>query len=184
MKKIILSENPINKILIIQTAFPGDIILTTPLIQATRLQFPTSKIDFLTIPICQNLIETHPALNQVIVFDKRGQHKGWRRLWHLAKHLQNQNYDLALIPHRSLRSAVLAFWAKIPIRIGFHTSAAAFLFTHKVRYHPEKHEIDRNLQLLENFIKEIPVLKPEIFVTPEDKKVVDKFWGVHQIPDQ
>jgi len=184
LKKIALSENPINKILIMQTAFPGDIILTTPLIQATRLQFPTAKIDFLTIPVCQNLIETHPALNQVIIFDKRGQHKGWRRVWHLAKHLQNQNYDLALIPHRSLRSAVLAFWAKIPIRIGFHTSAGAFLFSDKVRYHAEEHEIDRNLQLLEKFCTVIPVLKPEIFVTPEDKKVIDKFWTKHQISRQ
>lgn len=184
MKKTTLSENPINKILIIQTAFPGDIILTTPLIQATRTQFPTSIIDFLTIPICQNLIETHPALNQVIVFDKRGLHKGWRRLWRLAKDLQKQNYDLALIPHRSLRSAVLAFGARIPIRIGFHTSAAAFLFSHKVRYQAEIHEIDRNLQLLEQFNPETAVFKPEIFVTQEDKLFIDTFFREHQISNQ
>lgn len=180
----IRTKKPINKILIIQTAFPGDIILTTPLIQATRIQFPTSKIDFLTIPICQNLIESHPALNQVIVFDKRGQHRGWRRLWQLAKQLKKENYNLALIPHRSLRSAVLAFWALIPIRIGFHTSAAAFLFTHVIHYHAKKHEIDRNLQLLENFNPEIRTLKPEIFVTLEDKKIIDKFWNENHLPDQ
>ena len=58
------------KILIIQTAFIGDVILATPLIETLRLQFPNSKIDFLVKNGNQNLLINHPNLNRVLVFDK------------------------------------------------------------------------------------------------------------------
>lgn len=169
------NKSEIKNILIIQTAFPGDIILTTPLIQGTRHVFPEANIDFLTIPACTNLIETQPEIRQVLVFAKHQQHKSPAQLWRFARHLKKNHYDLALIPHRSIRSAMLAFTAKIPIRIGFDTSAGSFLMTHKIKYRNDWHEVERNLSLLSVFQEDLPQFSPQIFPDHEDKVMVDNY---------
>lgn len=169
----------IQKILIIHTAFPGDLILATPLIQAARDCFPAAKIDFVTTPVCANLIETHPALNAVRIFDKHHQDRGWKRLFRFARALKANAYDLALIPHRSLRSSLIAWLAGIPQRIGFNSSAGAFLFTQKIRYEKEWHEIDRNLALLRPFQPQKLNLTPAVFPDSRDQKIIDDFLAKH-----
>lgn len=165
----------IQNILIIHTAFPGDLILATPLIQAARACFPAAKIDFVTTPICANLLETHPELNAVLVFDKHYRDREWKRLFDFARALKTNAYDLALIPHRSLRSSLLAWLAGIPQRIGFDRSAGAFLFTQKIHYEKEWHEIDRNLALLQSFHLPKFDLAPVVFPDSRDQELIDDF---------
>ena len=57
----------IKNVLIIQTAFIGDVILTTPVIEELANEFPGVKIDFLTIPKSRNLLESNPNLNNLII---------------------------------------------------------------------------------------------------------------------
>jgi heptosyltransferase-2 len=137
----------LNKFLIIQTSFIGDVILTLPLLQVLRRNFPNSKIDFILIPRTAELLKNHPDINDVIVFDKRGRDSGISGLMRLRKILSAENYDVALIPHRSFRSAFLALISGIGERIGFDKSSAKFLYTHIVEY-KNIHEIERNLSLL------------------------------------
>lgn len=174
----------IKKILIIQTAFPGDVILTTPLIQATHKAFPAAEIDFLTTPICENLIETDPELHRVIVFDKRGRQRGMRQLFQFARNLkQSGGYDLALVPHRSMRSGFVAWLARIPVRIGFDTSAASFLFTQTIKYRADLHEIDRNLQLLNDYLQVSAQLSPQIFPDAIDQSKIDEYFLANEISE-
>ncbi|NUM76700.1 lipopolysaccharide heptosyltransferase II [candidate division KSB1 bacterium] len=149
------------KILIVQTAFIGDVILATPLAQAAHEIFAPCQVDFMVIPAAANLLEKNRSINRVLIFDKRDQQRSVSALWRFAKALRSANYDLAIVPHRSLRSALLVWLARIPQRIGFDRSAGAFLFTQRVRYQ-EKHEVERNLDLLRPF-GEIPEkLKPRV----------------------
>jgi heptosyltransferase-2 len=176
------AEWSIQKVLIIQTAYPGDVILTTPLIAATQLIFPNARIDFLTTPVSANLIETQPAVDRVIVFAKRGQDRGIRGLLRLAKELRtSEKYDLALIPHRSLRSAVLPWCAQIRTRIGFNTSAAPIFFTHKVLYHPHWHEVERNLHLLSIFQPTLPQILPRIYPDTADEQIILNFLAARNL---
>src|SRR3972149_224984 len=94
-----------DKILIIQTAFPGDVILTTPLIRAAKETFPEAKVSALVIPETLELLKNNPHLEKVIVYDKRKRGK----FWPLIKKLKREQFELALVPHRSLRSALIAF---------------------------------------------------------------------------
>lgn len=153
------------KILIVQTAFIGDVILATPLAEAAHQVFPDSTVDFMAIPAAVNLLEKNSFIQRVLTFDKRGEQRGLFALWRLAKKLQQEEYDLALVPHRSLRSALLVRLAKIPERLGFDRSAGAWLFTQRVPY-PQKHEVERNLDLLRAFNRS--------FVTPPPKVAWDK----------
>ncbi|MCI0698071.1 lipopolysaccharide heptosyltransferase II [candidate division KSB1 bacterium] len=168
------------KILIVQTAFIGDVILATPLAEAAQQKFPGSHIDFMAIPAAANLLEKNPFVHRVLIFDKRGNQRGLTALWKMAARLQQEHYDLALVPHRSLRSALLVWLAKIPQRIGFDRSAGAWLFTKRVLYR-QKHEVERNLDLLRALNGTISISSPKIIWDEKDTQIVDSFCGDNTI---
>jgi len=133
------------RVAVIQTAYIGDVVLATPLAEAVKQTLPGAEVTFVVIPATANLVEHHRFVDRVLVFDKRGNHRGLRGLRRFARNLRG--FDVALIPHRSIRSAALAFWARIPMRVGFDISAGSFLFSHTTPYRPG-HELERNLSLL------------------------------------
>lgn len=130
--------------LVIQTAFLGDVVLSTPLLAALAARH--GPLDVVTTPAAAPLLETHPAVRHVIAFDKRGRDRGWRGLLALARRLRREGYAIAYLPHRSLRTAVLAWLARVPRRVGFD-DGWRLLYT-GVRRHPRSgHAIDRLLAL-------------------------------------
>jgi lipopolysaccharide heptosyltransferase II len=151
--------------LVIQTAFLGDVVLTTPLLTAIAAQH--GPVDVVTTPLAAPLLETHPAIRQVIRYDKRRADRGWAGLRTLARRLGAELYGRAYLPHRSLRTAALAFLARIPSRIGF-SGAWSFLYT-EARPKPRTgHETDRLLALA----NEAPaVYPPQLRATAEDERV-------------
>ncbi len=126
--------NSPRRILIVQTAFLGDVILTLPLVQVLHGTFPTAEIDFLAIPGASEVLQNHPAIHRIISYDKRNTHRGLSGMASISRVLRSLRYDLALVPHRSMRSAIVVALSLIPDRIGFTTSAGRFLFTKLVRY--------------------------------------------------
>jgi len=169
-------QSQLNKILILQTAFIGDAILATPLAEAVHRLFAPCEVHFLAIPAVANVLELNPNIQRVVKFDKRGEQRGLVGLWQLSRELRREKYDLALVPHRSLRSALLVRLAGISQRIGFDRSTGAFLFTHKVAYQ-EKHEVERNLDLLRPIGEVPPRLRPRVFWNSADVQRVDQLAG-------
>jgi heptosyltransferase-2 len=131
--------------LVIQTAFLGDVVLTTPLL--SRLAERHGPVDVVTTPAAAMLLETHPAVRSVIRYDKHGAGKGWRGLSRLASELRARRYASVYLPHRSVRSALLAMVSGAPERVGFADSAAAITYTRRVQRPPEGHEVERLLTL-------------------------------------
>ena len=127
---------------VIQTSFLGDTILTTPLLAQLARRGP---VDVVTTPAAASLLKGHPAVRDVIVYDKRGAHSGVFGLTTLAARLRSARYDAAFLAQGSLRSAALAFLARVPERIGFATSAGSWLYTTKVPYRDDLHHAASDL---------------------------------------
>ncbi|HWP82564.1 MAG TPA: lipopolysaccharide heptosyltransferase II [Bacteroidota bacterium] len=170
----------VSNILVIQTAFIGDVILALPLIQVIKEYFAHANIDVVLVPKASELLKNHPAVREVIVYDKYGNDRGWRGFWKTAGKLRENRYELAIIPHRSLRSALLAMFAGIPLRIGFKKGIAQVLHTKAVRYQDEIHEIERNLSLLtgigiEHTERVLPNLYPSSESTAKIEEICREF---------
>ncbi len=164
------------KILILQTAFLGDVILTLPLAQSLRRAYPDAVIDMVVLPSAANVVEGSPAVTAALIFDKKGGQRGIRPLLRFGLELRARRYDLVISPHRSLRTAVLVLFSGARRRIGFRTSALTLVFTDLVDRPMSEHEVDRTLGLLrplgiEPFRKE----KPQIVPDDGDKERVDRF---------
>jgi len=107
------------RILVLQTAFIGDVVLALPLVQSLHEHLPDALIDFVAIPSTANLLANHPAVHRVIVYDKRGVDKTIGGMLRLGRQLREEKYDAALVPHRSLRSAVIPLLGKVRPGSGF-----------------------------------------------------------------
>ncbi len=138
-----------DKVLVVQTSFLGDTVLTLPLLAEIKRRFPGSKLSVLCTPLGQELLADHPVVDEVIVDNKRKTDRGWLGLWRKARLLRSKGFTLALCPHKSFRSGLLLFLACIPLRVGFAESPSAFLFHVRVKRNAEQHDVERNLSILE-----------------------------------
>jgi heptosyltransferase II len=167
-----------HKILVVQTAFIGDVVLTLPLVQSIKQQMPDARIDMIAIPNAAGLLRNHPAINEIIPYDKRGKDGGFGGFTKLVRKLKETKYHAAVVPHRSIRSAFLARMANIPVRIGFTTSSGKYLYTNLVRYEQQIHEIDRNRSLVIPLgIEKRGRILPDLYPSPDDKENVDAFFS-------
>jgi heptosyltransferase-2 len=155
--------------LVIQTAFLGDVVLTTPLLSALASRY--GPVDVVTTPAAAGLLETHPAVRAVLRYDKRGADAGLRGFWRLAAGLRARWYDRVVLPHRSWRSAALALAANIPERTGFADAAPAVTYTTRIPRAKREHEVERLLALAGRGPEAPP--RVSLGLTPQDFAAAD-----------
>ncbi len=135
------------RVLVLQTSFLGDSLLTLPLLRRLKESLPGARVSVLTLPKNAEVFRGSRWADEVILDDKRGRHAGLGGLRRIAAELRERGFDLAVIPHRSLRSALVARLAGIPRRVGFASSAGRFLLTDAVPFAWLTHDLERNLAL-------------------------------------
>jgi len=155
--------------LVIQTAFLGDVVLTTPLLAALAERH--GPLDVVTTPAAAPLLETLPAVRRVRGYDKRGTERGLTGFFTLARALRAERYETAYLPHRSLRSALLARFARVPRRVGFHDGWPS-LYTEVKRRPAAGHEIDRLLALAD--VKPPHQTPPALVTTLADRTAAER----------
>ncbi len=135
------------RILIVQTSFLGDVVLSTPVFAAIRKHFPDAHVTVMVRPESAAILAGHPAIDEVLVDDKHGATHGWGT-WRTIRQLREHRFDLVVSLHKSFRTAWLLAAARIPRRIGFRESTGWFLFHRTTRRDKSKHEVERNLAIL------------------------------------
>lgn len=161
-------SQPIRQILIIQTAFIGDAILATALIEKLHAYHPEADIDFLVRKGNDKLLEHHPILREVLVWNKKEKYKS---LWQLVRKVRKKRYDVVVNVQRFFNSGLLAAFSRGKLIIGFDKNPLSFLFHQTVNHQfgDDKnfiHEIDRNLALIES-ISDSTFVKPKLYPADE-----------------
>jgi heptosyltransferase-2 len=139
------------KILVVQTSFLGDVVLTTPLLGEIRRHFPEAELAVLCTPQAKALLEDNPDISEIIIDDKKGEGKGWKSLRRKAMELRSRRFTIAVSPHKSFRTALLLLLAGVPRRVGFRQSAGWFFYHHQINRDSTRHDVERNLLLLQAF---------------------------------
>jgi heptosyltransferase II len=137
------------KIIVVNTAFLGDVILSLPLCAALRSAYPASTIEFVTTPSAAPIVELCEQVDSVVEFDKRGKHKSLRASKALASSLDSDNDTLVICPHKSIRTAWFVKNIKARNIVTYSDGATRFVATATVPYDTAQHDADRQLSLLQ-----------------------------------
>jgi heptosyltransferase II len=143
----ILKTDP-NLILLIQTAFLGDAVLTLPMIGKLKEMYPSSTIDILCIPSTAEIFRLSPLVNEIIIIDKKGKHKSLFNFLKFAKLIRTKGYDRIYSPHRSFRTSILILQSGVKETYGFSNASLSHVYKNLVEYHSDHHEVQRNLDLI------------------------------------
>jgi len=138
------------RILVIRLDRIGDVVLSTPVLQALREAYPKASIAMMVRPTCRELVEGNPYLDEVILYDKDDRHRSIVKSVRFALGLRRFQFDTALILHPSNRSHWIPWLAGIPVRIGYRRKSG-WLLSHPVPHRKQegiKHEAEYTLDLL------------------------------------
>lgn len=171
----------IHRILVSRLRFMGDIILTTPLIQALSEAFPQAKITYLAETPFISLLENHPQIHDLIPFEfnRIRNLRGWELLkeqYYFFRNLRKQRFDLAIDLFGNPRSAFQTWLSGARYRVGGDYKGRGRLYNRRINYRGLRlNAIQYHLKTLEAL--EIPLPenpKTHIFTTPaEDKWATD-----------
>jgi heptosyltransferase II len=161
------------KILIIQTASIGDVILATALLESLHQAFPGASLDFLVKKGNESLFTQHPFLNKVISWDKRSEK--YSGLLHILRQVRQTKYDLVVNVQRFFTSGLLTVLSGALETRGFSKNPLSFLFTRKIDHLIGNgiHEVTRNHALISDLAGTTPPL-PRLYPSPSDEANVEK----------
>ena len=192
--------SPLMQILVIQTAFLGDVVLATPVVEKLHRFFPEASIDFLLRKGNESLLKDHPFIRETIIWHK--QEGKWKNVLKLIRRFRKTKYDYVINLQRFATSGIITAFAGGKVSIGFDKNPLSFLFTQKITHHiaaanePTVHEVARNLMCIESFtdasaqlprlypsvndFEKVALLKAEPFITMAPASV----WFTKQYPKE
>lgn len=165
------------KILVIQTAFIGDAVLTLPMLKRLKDLFPDSTIDVVTTPAASGIFRANPYTYKVYSYDKKGKDRSIASLIRFAGEIKKEGYTRIYSPHRSLRTALLVWLSGVKETYGFSSASLHKVYKNPVFYNSSYHEVQRNLSLVEDgaMPSDWRIL-PEVIAGAGEKEKIKEFF--------
>ena len=171
-------------ILIVRTDRIGDVVLTTPSIEALRLAYPKARLSIMVTPQTHELVEDNPCLDEVIIYDQKNLHRGFFGFWRFVLNLRKRKFDLSIIFHTKKRTNLICFLAGIPNRIGYKNNKFGFLLTQGIadtRPQGLKHEAQYCLDVLKPLGIVSQDLSLDVSIHPNGQEWLDRFITEYKI---
>ena len=183
------------KFLVIQTAFIGDVVLATGIIEKLHDHFPDAQIDFLVRKGNEALLTGHPFLHEVLVWDKK--EGKLRNLWKMGRRIRRTGYDKVINVQRFAATGLLTAFSGAKETIGFDKNPLSRFFTKRIPHivsapasigsnvaaasvtpgHPiPRHEIERNQELIRDITDATPA-RPRLYPSEQDYYKVREYKG-------
>lgn len=159
------------KFLVIQTAFLGDVILATPVLSELNRLFPTAQIDVLVRKGNEGILANHPAVSNILIFNKKnGKIKALKQT---LRQIRAEKYDTVINLHRFGSSGLLTVLSKAKMKIGFDKNPFSFLFTKKIPHSigDHTHEVVRNLSCIAHLGAQ-EMVKPSVFPSQQNEDAI------------
>ncbi|HEY4937189.1 MAG TPA: glycosyltransferase family 9 protein [Puia sp.] len=162
------------KFLIIQTAFIGDVVLATPLIEKLHAFFPDAQIDFLLRKDNEQLLSGHPYIHELLIWDKKKNKR--KNLFRILSRIRKNRYDKVINVQRFFATGLLTAFSGARETIGFDKNPLSSLFTKKIKHmvggDQAIHETVRNLELIRDFTN-ASIYKPKLYPSATDFSLID-----------
>ncbi len=175
-----------NEILVVNVNWLGDAIFSSPVFKALKAAYPQARISCLAVPRVKDVLECVPFIDEVIVYEEEGRHRGVLGKADLIYQLRRRRFDAAFLLHKSLTRALLVSLAGIPRRIGYDTKNRGGFLTQAIPHPDEKkmHRMDYYLDIVGSFGVPVADRTSELSVDQSARHALDRLWGEHAIREK
>ncbi len=147
-----IQPESIRNILLIRTAYIGDVVMTLPMLKPLKARFPQSKISVLTAPGAAPLLEQHPLVDEVIPFAPFWFYPtGWggiRAYLSFIRKLRPRKFDLLIEARGDIREILfLVAPLRSRYKVSYGIGGGAYLLTHEVPYNQLRHKVEYHLDI-------------------------------------
>jgi heptosyltransferase II len=136
-----LETSAVKNILIRGVNWVGDAVMSIPAMREVRRLFPEAHITLLANPWVSPIYSEAEFIDEILEYDKRGIHKGWAGFGRLISDLRRRDFDLAILLQNAFEAALIAFCARIPMRVGYARDGRRLLLTHPCQIDPEVRKV-------------------------------------------
>jgi lipopolysaccharide heptosyltransferase II len=183
------------RILVIQTAFLGDVILATPVISELKRLHPEAEIDVLVRKGNEAILKNNPAIHEVFSFNKK--EGKWKEMRRLIGVFRTKKYDEVINLQRFGSSGIITFLSKAKRKVGFDKNPFSFCYDIKIKHEigTGKHEVERNLECIAHH-GAAKLVRPAVFPSDADRAKVAPYtntpfytlapasvWFTKQLPE-
>jgi lipopolysaccharide heptosyltransferase II len=169
-----------NRILVISLTHLGDMVLLSPFLGNLRINFPDAKIDILLKEQVSEILEYCPHIDNRIIYNARWvtskKGDGFLKTFDTICRLKKNRYDLCFVTHPHIFSNMIAWLAKIPLRIGYSDKGDRFLNIYIERPREIQHARDVTLNLLKQLGLKIESNSLEIYLGKQDIAYAEDFF--------
>ncbi len=140
----------VRRILIIRTAYIGDVMMTVPMLHPLRQRFPSAHISFLTSGGAVPLLRNNPDLDEIIVYDPFWFHKGAVKsdYLHFLKTIRQRQFDLVIEARADIREILMLVRPlRARFKVSYGVGGGAYMLTHVVPYPGVKHKVEYHLDI-------------------------------------
>ena len=177
-------EIPRPKILVIRFRFMGDVLLVTPVLRVLRERFPQGHIALLTDAPAHEVVEGHPALDELIVFNRAqdAQRSIWARAaraWSVLRDIRRRRFDLILNLHpHGNRSGWVTWFSGARWRVGYdRPGSSTWYYNAKAPYQPDgRYRVEHLLDALRVIGIEAKAELPSVALADSDRAFADAFF--------
>ena len=173
------------KILVRATNWVGDAVMTLPALRELRRALPAAHITLLARPWVSAVFEQEAVADRVLLYPSNGR-LGWRQT---AVALRAERFEAAVLFQNAFEAALLARWAKVPVRCGYARDGRSWLLTHAVPVPLQGeipvHECYYYLELLRRLgvLRELPRVEQIRLSRPPSRELGRDRLGSFGLPD-
>lgn len=164
-----------DRILVVNVNWLGDVIFSSPIFKALKEAHPKARISCLAPPRVKEVLESIPFIDEIIVYDEKGQHWNPLAKVKLILELRRKHFDVAFLLHRSLTRALLVYLAGIPGRVGYDAKNLGRLLTHVVEpLDGQVHRSDHYLRVIESYGVPVKDRRCQLDVSPDAERETEE----------
>lgn len=179
-----ISPPDIKEILVIRTAYTGDVIMTLPALKPLKELYPDARISFLTSSKAAEALKNNPYVDDLLIYEAfwfypvtKG--KAVRDYLAFLKLLRSKYYDLVIEARADVRDiALLAYPSRSRYRVSYDVGGGGFLLTHVVPFNKIKHKVEYHLDIVRHLGVSPENIEWDIYLSHEEQSLAEKL--LHQ----
>jgi lipopolysaccharide heptosyltransferase II len=180
MDNLPIDKSKVHKILVIKPRAIGDVLLSTPVLQNLRREFPTAQIDFFVEKFAVDVLKDNPFIDNVVVFDPKHDSSVFAIL-----KVTNKKYDIVIDLFANPRTAIITLLSGARYRVGFPFKWRRIAYNIIVQPRSgEVHNVEFNLDALRRLKIPIYSKKPLFYLNNQAVEFAERFLSTQHLSNK